>query len=154
MPKRDRWAERVDARLGATLNEIFLKIPPGEARALFKRVDDEAAKAELLYEDDDGTTRVIPLLIRPRLIRPEQEQYFHKVCLELTRALERLVELRATDKRVKAVLPFTDREERWMRDIAAKVAKQPQSVVARLDANTDFAADDWDKTFRKAGLLK
>lgn len=147
MAKRDRWGERVDARLGNTINEVFLKISSAEARKLFKKVDEAAAKAGLYYEEDDGSQQVIPILVRPRIIRPEQEQYFHKVCLELTRALERLVELRATDKRVKAVLPFTDREERWLRDITAKVAKQPQTVVARLDANTDFAADDWDKTF-------
>ena len=147
MPKRDRWAERADALLGATLNEIFLKIPPAEARALFRRVAKEAEKARLLYEDDDGTSRVIPLMIRPRVIRPEQEQYFRKTCLEVTRAIEKLAKLYVDDPRVRALLPFTEREERWLRDIWTKVARQPQTVVARLDANTDFAVTDWDKQF-------
>jgi hypothetical protein len=147
VPRRDRWADRVDVRLGITLNEIFLKIPPTEARALFQTIEREAEAAGLLYEDDDGGSRVVPILVRPRIIRPEQEQYFHKVCLELTRALEKLARLYLEDPRVKELLPFTDREERWLRDIWAKVARQPQTVVARLDANADFGALDWDKSF-------
>jgi hypothetical protein len=86
-------------------------------------------------------------MVRPRVIRPEQEQYFHKVCVELTRAIEKLASLYVTDKRVKALLPFTPREEKWLTDIWKKVARQPQTVVARLDANADFAVTDWDRTF-------
>lgn len=147
MPKHDRWADRVDARLGHTVNEVFLKIPTREARKLFGRVEVEAEKAGLLYEDDDGVSRVVPILIRPRIISPEQEQYFHKVCLELTRAIQKLASLYVEDERVKRLLPFTEREDRWLRDVWTKVAKQPQTVVARLDANADFGALDWDKSF-------
>ena len=59
MPRKraSRWSERVDARLGHTVNEIFLKIPPAEARDLFHRVHDEAAKAGIFYQDDAGARR-------------------------------------------------------------------------------------------------
>jgi hypothetical protein len=137
----------VDARLGHTINEIFLKIPPSEARALFKAVEREAAAASILYEDDDGNNSVVPILVRPRIIRPEQEQYFHKVCLELNRAIEKLAPLYLADERVRTLLPFTEREERWLRDVWSKVGDQPQTVVARLDANADFADDEWDGQF-------
>jgi hypothetical protein len=148
VPRQYRWQERVDARLGHTVNEVFLKIPTAEARELYPRVDEEAAKHGLYYEDDDGTARVVPILMRPRLIRPEQEEYFHKVCIELTRAIEKLARLSVDDPRVRALLPFTEREERWLRDIWAKVARQPQTVVARLDANADFEGPDWDKSLQ------
>ena len=87
--RRTRWTKRVDARLGHTINEIFLKIPPAEARDLFKRLYDEAEAAKIFYEDDDGVNQVVPILVRPRIIRPEQEAYFHKVCLDLNRAIEK-----------------------------------------------------------------
>lgn len=144
---RDRWEERVDARLGMTLNEVFLKIPPKEARALFKKVEDASLAAGLVYEEDDGTPRPVPILIRPRVIRPEQEAYFHGVCLELTRAVERLSRLYIEDKRVRALLPFTEPEEGWLSEIRKKVGKAPQTVVARIDANVDFAATDWRRSF-------
>jgi diaminobutyrate-2-oxoglutarate transaminase len=147
VPKRDHWLERVDVRLGHTVNEVFLKIPTAEARELYARVEEEAGKQGLHYEEDDGTVRTVPILMRPRLIRPEQEEYFHKVCLELTRAIEKLARLYVGDPRVRALLPFTEREERWLRDIWAKVARQPQTVVARLDANAEFESPDWDHSF-------
>jgi hypothetical protein len=139
--------ERVDARLGHTINEVFLKIPTAEARAMYGQVEEQAAAEGLRYEDDDGTVRTVPILIRPRLIRPEQEQYFHKVCLDLTRGIEKLARLYVDDPRVRALLPFTEREERWLRDIWAAVAQKPQTVVARLDANADFAGPDADEQF-------
>jgi hypothetical protein len=101
----------------------------------------------VFYEDDDGNNVVVPILVRPRVIRPEQETYFHKTCLELNRAIEKLARLRVDDERVRALLPFTEREERWLRDVWSRVATQPQTVVARLDANADFADDEWDGNF-------
>lgn len=145
--RKQQWEERVDARLGVTLNELFLKIPPKDARALFKAVQDAAEQAGILYEESDGSMRPVPILIRPRIIRPEQEQYFHKVCMELTSAVEKLVPLYVEDKRVKALLPFTDQEDRWLREVWAKAGDQPQTVVARIDANADFAIADWDQSF-------
>ena len=139
--------ERVDARLGHTINEIFLKIPPAEARDLFKRVHDEAEAAKIFYEDDDGVNQVVPILVRPRIIRPEQEAYFHKVCLDLNRAIERLAKLYLDDERVRALLPFTEREDRWLRDVWKQTGNQTQTVLARLDANADFADEECDGHF-------
>jgi hypothetical protein len=145
--RRTRWTERVDARLGHTVNEIFLKIPPPEARALFKTVEREAEAAKIFYEDDDGKNVVVPILVRPRIIRPEQEQYFHKVCVDLNRAIEKLARLYVEDERVRALLPFTEREEKWLHDIWQRVGNQHQTVVARLDANADFAETEQDGQF-------
>lgn len=147
MVRRSSWAERVDARLGNTVNEVFLKIPPREAKKLYKKLGEEAAKDGVVYQEDDGSIHPVPIMARPRIIRPEQEEYFHKVCLDLTRAIEKLAPLYIEVPAVRALLPFTDREERWLRDIWAKVGKQPQTVVARLDANADFATDDWADGF-------
>jgi hypothetical protein len=147
MAGRSRWLERVDARLGNTVNEVFLKIPPKEARKVFQRLAEDAAREGIVYEEDDGTVHPVPIMARPRIIRPEQEEYFRKTCLELNRAIERLVELYLDDKRVRPLLPFTEREERWLRDIWAKVGHEKQTVVARLDANADFADDEWDGRF-------
>jgi hypothetical protein len=130
-----------------TLNEVFLKIPPKEARGLFKKVEEAAIAHGLFYEEDDGTQRAVPILIRPRIIRPEQEKYFHGVCEELTASVEELTRLYQEDKRIRELLPFTEAEEKWLRDIRKKVGKQPQTVVARIDANVDFAATDWKTSF-------
>jgi len=137
----------VDARLGRTINDIFLAIPPAEARELFARVREEAEAAQITYEDDDGASQVVPILIRPRVIRPDQEAYFQRICLDLDRAMGRLAKLYLHDERVREMLPFDEREDRWLREVLTRVGDQPQTVIARLDANADFAADDWDGQF-------
>lgn len=149
MPRRRsrRTEQRVDARLGRTINEIFLGIPPAEARALFERVKTEAEAAQIIYEDDDGQSQVVPIMIRPRVIRSDQEAYFHRVCLDLNRAFEKLPRLYLHDARVREMLPFTEREDRWLREVLTRLGDQPQPVIARLDANADFADDDWDGQF-------
>src|SRR5436190_1003101 len=56
MGRRSPWLERVDARLGNTVNEVFLKIPPAEARAIFTRLADDArldANADFAADDWD-----------------------------------------------------------------------------------------------------
>ncbi len=145
--RRSRWAERVDARLGRSINDIFLAIPPAEGRELFERVRAEAEAAQIIYEDDDGASQVVPIMLRPRVIRHEQEDYFHRICLDLNRAIERLAKLYLHDDRVRELLPFTDREDRWLRDVLVRVGDRPQTVIARLDANADFADDNWDGQF-------
>ena len=147
MPRRrSRWTERNDAGLGRSLNEAFLALPAAEARELFARVREAAEAAQIVFEGDDGTSQVVPIMIRPRIIRQDQEAYFHRVCLDLDRAIERLAKLYLHDARVRELLPFTEREDRWMRDVLTAVGDQPQTVIARLDANTDFD-DQWDGQF-------
>ena len=107
----------------------------------------EAEAAQITYEDDDGASQVVPILIRPRMIRAAQESYYHRVCLDLDRAIGRLARLYLHDERVRALLPFTEREDRWLREGLTAIGDQPQTVIARLDANADFADDQWDTQF-------
>lgn len=145
--KGDRWSTRVDHRVGATINEIFLKIPPPDARELFAAVEQEAIRRGLVYEEQDGTRRPISLMMRPRVLVPEQRRYFHKVCLEMMRALERMVALYAQYDPVRFLLPFAPDEEAWLAEIWKRTARAPQTVFARLDANADFADLDWENGF-------
>jgi hypothetical protein len=144
---RDRWTHRVDHRVGATVNEIFLKIPTSEARELFQAVQDEARRRALVYEEADGTVRPITVMIRPRVLIPEQRRYFHKVCLEMMRALERLTALYAQYEQIRNLLPFTEAEESWLGPLRQASAKAPQTVFGRLDASADFADLEWDQDF-------
>jgi hypothetical protein len=148
MSKRgDKWRERVDYRVGNTINEAFLKIPASEAREMFAAVEKLALERGLVYQEDDGTPRAIPIAIRPRVFTQEQRRYTHKACLELMRAYERLAAVYQSHESVREVLPFTDEENRWLADIRRATAKKPQCVFGRLDANVDFADLDWEERF-------
>ena len=141
-------SSRIGRTPGSTINDLFLAIPPAEARELFARVRAEAEAAQIVFEDDDGTNQVVPIMICPRVLRPEQEAYFHRTCLELNHAIEKLAHLYLADDRVRALLPFTDREDRWLRDVLTTAGDQPQTVIARLDANADFDDENWATQFQ------
>jgi uncharacterized circularly permuted ATP-grasp superfamily protein len=145
--RSDRWEVRVDHRVGATVNEVFLKIPPSEARELFRAVEAECVRRGLVYEESDGTRRPISLMMRPRVLVPEQRRYFHKVCLEMMRALERLPAIYAQHAEVRELLPFTEEETAWLESAWPKSSRAPQTVFGRLDASVDFADLDWDEEF-------
>ncbi|MBA3459042.1 MAG: hypothetical protein H0T46_03710 [Deltaproteobacteria bacterium] len=142
MPRRrSRWADQLD------VNELFLKLPPAEARELFERVHAAAKVSQVTYDDDEGVTHVVPIMIRPRLMRLEQEAYYQRVCLDLNKAIERIASLYLHEPQISELLPFTEREDIWLRETLAQVGDQPQTVIARLDANADFADDEWDGQF-------
>jgi hypothetical protein len=133
--------------LSPDLNELFLALDPAEARELFERVQAAAAAAQIIYDDDEGITHTVPILARPRVMSGEQEAYYHRVCLDLDRAIEQLASLYLHDDRVRSLLPFTEREDVWLREVLGHVGDQPQTVIARLDANADFADPDWKRQF-------
>ncbi len=141
MPRRRRWQDPLD------VNELFLELPPAEVAELFERVRAAAEAARIIYDDDDGATHVVPIMLRPRVIRREQEAYYQTVCIDLNRAIERLASMYVHDEHVRELLPFTEREDVWLREVLSHVGDQPQTVIARLDANADFADAEWDGQF-------
>ncbi|MHB8878674.1 MAG: hypothetical protein ACYC8T_33660, partial [Myxococcaceae bacterium] len=136
--------ENLNLRLGRTLNEMLLKLPPDELVALDRAVKEESAKNGLLYEDADGKPQVIPLLLRPRIMSREQQRFFQRVCLEIVHALEKLYLLWSTDEEVRALLPLTDGELGWFRAMPKTSQRAPQSIFGRLDVQVDFADPEWE----------
>lgn len=139
MPRR--WTDPLE------LNELFLTLPGPEARALYERIQAAAEAAQITYEDDDGITHVVPILPRPRVMRREQEAYYHRVCFDLDRAIERLATMYVHDPTIRELLPFTEKEDSWLREVLVHAGDAPQTVIARLDANADFADPDWRTQF-------
>lgn len=136
-----RWTDPLE------LNELFLTMPAVEARALYERIQAAADAARIVYEDDDGVSQVVPLLVRPRVMRREQELYYHRVCFDLDRAIERLATMYVHDPQIRELLPFTEREDLWLREVLVHAGDAPQTVIARLDANADFADPEWRTQF-------
>ena len=139
MPRR--WTDPLE------LDEVFLALPPAEARGLYERIQAAADAARITYEDDDGVTHVVPILIRPRVMRREQEAYYHRVCFDLDRAIERLATMYVHDPSIRELLPFTEQEDTWLREALMHAGDAPQTVIARLDANADFADPEWRTQF-------
>ncbi|MEK7867401.1 MAG: hypothetical protein AAB434_12030 [Planctomycetota bacterium] len=136
--------ENISLRLGRTVNEAVLTLPPDDLVAVDCAVRKAAEEQKLLYEDDDGKLQPIPVLLRPRILSRDQRRFFHEVCLDIVRALEKLYLLWSTVDEVRELLPLTEGERSWFDAMPKGAVKAPQSIFGRLDVQVDFADPDWE----------
>jgi hypothetical protein len=141
---RKSLRENLNLRLGRSMNELLLKLPPDDLVALGQAVKTESLRNDVTYDDALGKPQVIPLLLRPRILSREQGRFFQRVCLEIVHALERLYLLWATDDEVRALLPLTPGELEWFEAMPKNSQKAPQSIFGRLDVQVDFADPEWE----------
>ncbi len=145
MPRGKRpLLENIGLRLGRTVNEAVLTLPPDDLVAVDKAIRKAAEEQKLLYEDDDGKLQPIPVLLRPRILSREQRRFFHEVCLDIVRALEKLYLLWSTVDEVRELLPLSEGERSWFGMMPKGAVKAPQSIFGRLDVQVDFADPDWE----------
>ena len=131
--------------LGTTLNGLLERVPPEELAAIKRAVQKEAFERGIVYEDDDGTPRATPILLRPRVLGGNQRAYLHRVTRILEGAHAKLYRLWLQDPAIRALLPLEDREERWLADLSQRRA--PDEVFfGRFDCSTDFGSHDWVKS--------
>ena len=131
--------------LGTTLNGLLERISPQERRSLREAVRAEALARGVVYYDDDNQPKPTPLLLRPRVLGGNQRAYLHRATRILEHAYMKLLELWERDPRVREILPLTERETRWMRELREPSA-QVEVFFGRFDASTDFGSHDWLKS--------
>jgi hypothetical protein len=130
------------------LNRLFLRMPADEIRQVAREVQAECQRQGVTYVAEDGVQRVIPLMLRPRIINPIQRSYFHYVCLQILDGLKKLAALYLADPRIRGLLPVSEAEEQWLRQSWSQGVPRFHTVISRLDANTDFTAADWRENFQ------
>src|SRR5438132_2292889 len=130
--RRATLRDSLDARLGRTLNEVLLSLPPDDLVGFDAQVKELSRQAGLLYEDAKGELQPIPVLLRPRILSREQCRYFQRVCLLINAALERLYLLWSTVEEVRALLPLTPGEARWLQAMPKSAPRAPQTIFGRL----------------------
>jgi hypothetical protein len=144
----DPSADKSDFLSSNALNRLFLQMPPQEIAQIAAGVEAECLRQGVTYVDDDGIQRVIPLMLRPRIINPIQRSYFHYVCLQVIDALKKLAALYLVDPRIRRLLPLSEAEEQWLRQSWTHGVPRFHTIISRLDANADFASTDWRESFQ------
>jgi hypothetical protein len=128
--------------LGTTLNGLLERVPPAELARIKRAVQAEGFERGIVYEDDDGTPRATPIMLRPRVLGGNQRAYLHRVTRVLEGAHAKLYRLWLQDPHVRRLLPLHEREERWIADLSQRRA--PDEVFfGRFDCSTDFGSHDW-----------
>lgn len=131
--------------LGTTLNGLLERVPPPELAAIKRAVHAEGLARGIVYEDDDGTPRATPIMLRPRVLGGNQRNYLQRVTRILESAHAKLYRLWLHDADVRRLLPLEEREERWIADLSQ--GRRPDEVFfGRFDCSTDFGSHDWVKS--------
>jgi hypothetical protein len=140
--------KRPDYLLGNTLNDLFMTLPKSEIQRIAHEVHEQCTRRGITYVDDDNSMRVIPLMLRPTLINPIQRSYFHYVSLQVIDALKKLCARYIADPEIRRLLPMREDEEAWLLGAWGRGVPRFHTILSRLDANTDFTADDWRENFQ------
>ena len=128
--------------LDSQLRNAFARLAPAEAADLRQAMHAEALRRRLIYMRD-GQAEVIPVLMRPTGILPDQLAYLHFVALTLINALKRLPDLYIQDFAVRGVVPLTPPEEKWLWDNWGPNHRENNPVFGRLDAVIDLTSPMW-----------
>lgn len=129
------------------LNEIFLRLPKEFVGQLFDKLKEESLKRGMVIYNEKGEPRIVNVRIRPWLITKEQKRFFHKVCLNMKDALQKVADIYYNQPRAREILTLTPREEEWFFEIYRNGAQNPQTVFDRIDANAIFSIPDWKDSF-------
>ncbi|MCA1553912.1 MAG: hypothetical protein LC737_05995, partial [Chloroflexi bacterium] len=128
--------------LDSRLRRTFIELPKGKLAELCARVHDESKQRGLLYYREDGA-EVINTMLCPRGIFPEQSSYFQYITQTVIEALKQIPDLYLQSEDVRKVLPLTEDEDRWLRELWTDKHGRQHSVFGRMDAMADLTSASW-----------
>ncbi len=133
--------------LDSRVRQVFYAIPPETIAEMIERMVAEAFKRSLIYVRD-GRSEAIRVFLRPTGVMPDQLAYLHFVSLTIVNALKRLPDLYIQDFAVRATVPLTPPEEKWLWDSYGPSQRETSPVFGRLDAMVDFTGPMWKDSLR------
>jgi len=128
--------------LDAQLRRAFAELTPAEVAELVTEMREEALRRKLIYLHD-GQPDVIPVMMRPTGVLPDQLGYMHFVAWTIVNALKRLPDLYIQDFAIRNSVPLTGPEEKWLWDNWGPDHRENNPVFGRLDAVVDFTSPMW-----------
>lgn len=128
--------------LDSQMRQAFARLSPDEVAELTEQMRAEALRRKVIYMRE-GQVDVIPVMLRPTGMMPDQLGYMHFVALTLINALKRLPDLYIQDFAVRKVVPLTPPEEKWLWDNWGPDHRENNPVFGRLDAVVDLTSPMW-----------
>jgi hypothetical protein len=133
--------------LDGRVRKAFYAMPPELIVELSQKMTAEAGRRHLLYLRE-GEPEVIHIMLRPIAVMPDQLAYLNFVSLTILNALKRLPDLYLQDFGVRAIVPLTPPEEKWLWDTWSESHRENNPVLGRLDAVAEFTSPMWKDSLR------
>ncbi|MGQ0604964.1 MAG: hypothetical protein ACT4QE_25065 [Anaerolineales bacterium] len=128
--------------LDAQLRRAFAALSPVEVADLVDELREESLRRKLIYMHE-GQADIIPVMMRPTGVLPDQLGYLHFVGLTIVNALKRLPDLYVQDFAIRHSVPLTPPEEKWLWDNWGPDHRENNPVFGRLDCVVDFTSPMW-----------
>ncbi len=90
-----------------------------------------------------GVKRYVPLALKPWVVLPSQRAKLAYRCMKLEAAGCRLLQVRMREPALRELLPFSEDEERWIRDSYRGEVGRPETLFSRMDLSADLGRPDW-----------
>lgn len=130
------------------INKQLLTLTSDKAKTLKKRLKEESRARGMIYVDDDERVRVIDVMLRPWIITKQQVRFFHPIIFAVKEALKVLMPLYFSNACVREIIPLTEDEERWVRDVKPEGCYlKYQRLFGRIDSNATFDEEGWREGF-------
>jgi hypothetical protein len=133
--------------LDGRVRKAIYAMRPETVIDLARRMALESQKRHLLYLRE-GEPEVIPIMLRPIAVLPDQLAYLNFVSLTILNALKRLPDLYLQDFSVREIVPLAPAEERWLWDSWGESQRENNPVLGRLDAVAEFTSPMWKDSLR------
>jgi hypothetical protein len=120
------------------INRYFRSLGEEEALKLSGVLKGEIGRLNIRYDNDDGSSRDIRLVLRPWLIKPRELRFLHRLVYAFKSAHHKLFELYLKDKEVQDIMPLREEEKQWFGMINSPKPQKHQVVFGRWDTNVAF----------------
>ncbi len=108
----------------------------------------ETVRRAMFFHFRPGVKRYLPMALKPWIVTEMQRRTLRRLCMILEGAARRLLPARAERTDLRELLPFTEGEERWLRDAYRGNWNRPETLFSRMDVSTDLGRSDWMERLR------
>lgn len=130
------------------LNRLMRRIPREDLLRLEREIRREAARRKVFFHFREGQKRYIPIALKPWVLTRAQHAFLRGASHALERAARRVLAMRQSDPGVRAILPMTEEEERWIGDAYRGDYGRPETLFSRMDVSTHLGRPDWRERLR------
>jgi len=138
--RREGWQARLLNTLRQQPDAWWASVP--------RTLSDGAKRDGIVIYTDARTTQPVRIHLTPTLLTRAQCRYLQLLGIRVRRSLNRVLRRYAEDPAIQAVLPLSEDERAWMRQLSPAGFHDPATVFERFDTNLLVEDPDWLGRFR------
>ncbi|MBI2933655.1 MAG: hypothetical protein HYY16_18585 [Planctomycetes bacterium] len=130
------------------VSAMLRRLPIPVLRAVAEQVRGEVRRRETYFHVRKDVARYLPMALKPWIVTEAQRGYLRALAVLLESAALRAWHARRERPDLQALLPFTEDEERWIREAYGRNLRRPETLMSRCDVAVHLGRADWRRRLR------